>query len=134
MQARPRGIHLIGDEILAAIDLQGIEKGLLHLLLLHTSAGLLLTENASPGVRLDLDRWLRDAVPDGWERFEHRLEGPDDMPAHVGSALFGASLTLPLERGRPALGRWQGVALAELRESGGRRTVRATVMGIVRSE
>jgi len=134
LQARPRGIHLIGDEILAAIDLQGIETGLLHLFLLHTSAGLLLTENASPEVRLDLDRWLRDAVPDGWGRFEHRLEGPDDMPAHLGSALFGASLTLPLERGRLALGRWQGVALAELRESGGRRTVRATVMGVVRPE
>ena len=129
LRPRPRGIHLITDEVVDAVDLRGVEVGLLHLFLRHTSAGLLLTENASPAVRRDLDRWLRDAVPDGWEAFEHTLEGPDDMPAHVGSALFGVSLTIPVTDGRLALGTWQGVALAELRERGGARELVATLAG-----
>ncbi len=128
LRARPRGVHLVTDEIVTAVDLGGVATGLVHLFLKHTSAGLLLTENASPAVRRDLDRWLRDAVPDGWPPFEHTLEGPDDMPAHVGSALFGASLTLPIQDGRLALGTWQGIALAELRDRGGSRRVRATVV------
>ncbi len=129
LRPRSRGIHLITDEVVASVDLAGVEVGLLHLFLRHTSAGLLLTENASPAVRRDLDRWLRDAAPDGWQSFEHTLEGPDDMPAHVGSALFGVSLTIPVADGRLALGTWQGVALAELREHGGARTLLATVAG-----
>ena len=128
LRARPRGVHLVTDEIVTAVDLGGVATGLVHLFLKHTSAGLLLTENASPAVRRDLDRWLRDAVPDGWPPLEHTLEGPDDMPAHVGSALFGASLTLPVQDGRLALGTWQGIALAELRDRGGSRRVRATVV------
>jgi len=127
LRPRPRGIHLITDEVVDGVDLHGVEVGLLHLFLRHTSAGLLLTENASPAVRRDLDRWLRDAVPDGWEAFEHTLEGPDDMPAHVGSVLFGVSLTIPVADGRLALGTWQGVALAELRERGGARKLIATI-------
>lgn len=127
---RPRGVHLVTDEIVSAVDLGGAEAGLLHLFLRHTSAGLLLTENASPEVRRDLDRWLRDAVPDGWTPFEHTLEGPDDMPAHVGSALFGVSLTLPVREGRLALGTWQGIALAELRERGGSRRIAATLTAV----
>jgi secondary thiamine-phosphate synthase enzyme len=128
LRPRPRGVHLVTDEVVAALDLSGVATGLVHLFLQHTSAGLLLTENASPAVRRDLDRWLRDAVPDGWPPFEHTLEGPDDMPAHVGSALFGVSLTLPVQDGRLALGTWQGIALAELRDRGGARRVRATVV------
>lgn len=124
---RSRGVHLITDEVLHAVDLDGVDVGLLHLFLRHTSAGLLLTENASPEVRADLGRWLRDAVPDGWRGFRHTLEGPDDMPAHVGSALFGVSMTLPVSRGRLALGTWQGIALAELRERGGARRIAATL-------
>lgn len=129
LPAKPRGIHLVTEAIEDGIDLVGIDTGVLQLFLQHTSAGLLLTENASPAVRRDLDRWLRDAVPDGWAPFEHTLEGPDDMPAHVGSALFGVSLTIPLASGRLALGTWQGVALAELREAGGRRRITATAFG-----
>lgn len=124
---RSRGVHLITDEVLHGVDLDGAEVGLLHLFLRHTSAGLLLTENASAEVRADLERWLRDAVPDGWRGFRHTLEGPDDMPAHVGSALFGVSLTIPVEERRLMLGTWQGIALAELRERGGPRRIRATL-------
>ena len=129
LDPRPRGVHLITPEVTGALDLEGVRAGLLHLFLRHTSAGLLLTENASPEVRGDLDRWLRDAVPDGWRGFRHTQEGPDDMPAHVGSALFGASLTIPIRDGRLALGTWQGIALAELRERGGGRRLTATVLG-----
>lgn len=124
----PRGVHLITPKIAAAVDLSGVSSGVLHLFLRHTSAGLLLTENASPEVRHDLDRWLRDAVPDGWSGFRHRQEGPDDMPAHVGSALFGVSLTLPVQGGRLALGTWQGVALAELRQRATARRLTATLL------
>lgn len=128
LDARPRGIHLITREVTGAIDpIPG--DGVLHLFLRHTSAGLLLTENASPEVRHDLDRWLRDAVPDGWRGFRHTQEGPDDMPAHVASALFGVSLTIPIRSGRLALGTWQGIALAEGRERGGPRKLSATVIG-----
>jgi secondary thiamine-phosphate synthase enzyme len=121
-------VHLITDEVVDALDLGGVATGQLELLLLHTSAGLLLTENASPAVRRDLMRWFDQAVPYGWSRFEHDLEGPDDMPAHVGSALFGASLSLPVEDGRLALGTWQGIALAELRDDAGPRRLAATLI------
>lgn len=130
LNARSRGIHLVTDEILDAIDLSGLDTGLLQLFLQHTSAGLLLTENASPAVRRDLDRWLRHVVPDGWAPFEHTLEGPDDMPAHVGSALFGVTLSVPVAHGRLALGTWQGIALAELRDAAGPRRVTATTFGV----
>lgn len=122
-----RGVHLITDEVLRGVDLGGADVGLLHLFLRHTSAGLLLTENASPEVRGDIARWLRDAVPDGWPKFRHTLEGPEDMLAHVGSVLFGVSLTIPVEDGRLMLGTWQGIALAELRERGGPRRICATL-------
>lgn len=125
---RPRGVHLVTREVEAALDLRGVRTGLLHLFLQHTSAGLLLTENASPEVRGDLERWLRDAVPDGWSGFRHTLEGPDDMPAHVGSALLGVSLAIPVDDGRLALGSWQGIALAELREQGGPRRIVLTLL------
>ncbi len=128
----PRGVHLVHGALLdgvraAGMPLDATAAGLLHLHLLHTSAGLFLTENASPDVRRDLDAWMRDVVPDGWPGFRHTLEGPDDMPAHVGSALVGVQLALPVEDGRLVLGRWQGIALAEFREDGGARRVRATL-------
>ena len=125
---RPRGVHLITDEVVDAVDLSGARTGQLELFLLHTSAGLLLTENASPAVRRDLVRWFDEAVPYGWSRFEHDLEGPDDMSAHVASALFGTSLSLPVENGRLALGTWQGIALAELRDHAGARRLSATLL------
>lgn len=103
--------------------------GLLHLHLLHTSAGLALNENASSDVRADLERWLDRAVPDGAGYFRHTLEGPDDMPAHVKSVLTGQSLTLPIRDGALAVGTWQGIYLCEFRNRGGRRRVLATLHG-----
>jgi secondary thiamine-phosphate synthase enzyme len=129
-ESRPRGIHLITDEVLAALpELGGISVGMLHLLIQHTSASLTLNENASPEVRADLEAWLDRAVPEGAANWTHTLEGDDDMPAHVKAALVGPSLTLPLRGGRPALGAWQGIYLCEHRDRGGSRSVVATAWG-----
>ncbi|HVX33908.1 MAG TPA: secondary thiamine-phosphate synthase enzyme YjbQ [Solirubrobacterales bacterium] len=129
-EPRPRGIHLVTGEVLAALpELGDFAVGVLHLLIQHTSASLSLNENASPEVRADLDAWLDRAVPEGAPYWTHTLEGDDDMPAHLKAALLGPSLTLPLREGRPALGTWQGIYLCEHRDRGGRRSVVATAWG-----
>jgi secondary thiamine-phosphate synthase enzyme len=129
-EPRPRGIHLVTGEVLAALpELDDFGVGILHLLIRHTSASLTLSENASPEVRADLDAWLDRAVPEGASLWTHTLEGDDDMPAHVKAALMGPSLTLPLREGRPALGTWQGIYLCEHRDRGGARSVVATAWG-----
>src|SRR5688500_439811 len=116
LAARPRGVHLVTGEIVAAWpELARCRAGLAHLLLQHTSASLALGENADPDVRADLERWISHAVPDGWSAFEHVAEGPDDMPAHVKCALIGASLSVPVRDGALALGTWQGIYLCEHR-------------------
>jgi secondary thiamine-phosphate synthase enzyme len=130
LRERARGLHLVTDEVLAALpELASVEVGLLHLLIQHTSASLALNENASPEVRADLESWLDRAIPEGASNWTHTLEGEDDMPAHVKAALLGPSLTLPIARGRPALGTWQGIYLGEHRDRGGPRMVIATVFG-----
>jgi len=123
LEARARGIHLVGDEVEAGLpELRALGTGLLHLHLLHTSAGLALNENASPDVRADLESWLDRAVPEGAGYWRHTLEGADDMPAHVKSMLSGQSLTLPVADGAPLLGAWQGIYLCEFRDRGGPRS------------
>lgn len=129
LKARSRGLHLVTDEVLAGIPLQGRKVGLLHLFLQHTSAALTLNENADPDVRGDMERWLNQAVPENAPYYEHTLEGPDDMPAHVKSSLLGASLILPVRDGRLALGSWQGIWLCEFRHQGGSRRLLATLQG-----
>jgi secondary thiamine-phosphate synthase enzyme len=128
--SRPRGFHLVTGEVLEALpELADVQTGLLHLLIQHTSASLSLNENASPDVRRDLETWFKQAVPERAPYWTHTLEGSDDMPAHVKAALLGASLTLPVARGRLALGTWQGIYLCEHRERGGSRSVVATLWG-----
>ncbi len=123
-------MHLVGAEIEAALpELPEVGIGLLHLHLLHTSAGLALNENASPDVRRDLETWLDRAVPEGADYWRHTLEGLDDMPAHVKSVLTGSSLTVPIAAGEPALGTWQGIYLCEFRDRGGARRLVATLHG-----
>jgi secondary thiamine-phosphate synthase enzyme len=130
LEARPRGVHLVTAEVLAALpEIADLGVGILHLLIQHTSASLTLNENASPEVRADLDAWLDRAVPAGAAYWTHTLEGDDDMPAHVKAALMGPSLTLPLRGGRPALGTWQGIYLCEHRDRGGPRSLVATAWG-----
>ncbi len=130
LQARPRGFHLVGDEVIAAFpELGDIGAGLLHLHILHTSASLALNENASADVRADLESWFNEAVREDAPYWRHTFEGPDDMPAHVKSVLIGPSLTIPIASGAPALGTWQGIYLCEHRDRGGSRRVIATLNG-----
>lgn len=130
LEARPRGFHIVTREILEGVTgLDQMAIGILHLLIRHTSASLALNENASPDVRRDFETWFDRAVPDGAPYWTHTLEGPDDMAAHVKSALLGPSLTLPISQGRPALGTWQGIYLCEHRDRGGPRSVVATAWG-----
>jgi len=130
---RPRGFHLITRDVEdALLGAPRLRVGLLHVFLRHTSASLSLGENASPDVRRDLERYFTRAVPDGDPIFEHDLEGPDDMPAHVKSALLGVSLTLPVTDGRLALGRWQGIYLCEHRDHAEARSLMLTLSGETR--
>jgi secondary thiamine-phosphate synthase enzyme len=130
LKSRPRGFHLVTSEILAALpELSRVRIGFLHLFLQHTSASLFLNENADPDVRRDFEHWSRQAMPDGAKYLVHRLEGPDDMPAHLKSGLFGTSQTIPVGAGRLLLGTWQGVYLGEHRDEGSSRTVVATLWG-----
>ncbi len=130
LQARPRGFHLVTGEVLDELpELRELQVGVLQLLLQHTSASLALNENASPDVRRDFETWFDRAVPEGASYWTHTLEGDDDMPAHVKTALLGPSLLLPVSSGRLALGTWQGIYLCEHRERGGARSLMATAWG-----
>ena len=127
---RPRGFHLVTDEVVeAAPRLRELEVGLATLLIQHTSASLTLNENASPDVRRDFESWFDRAVPEDAPYWTHTLEGADDMPAHIKASLTGPSLILPVRAGRLALGTWQGIYLCEHRDSGGPRTAVLTAFG-----
>lgn len=128
LQARPRGCHLVTDEVVRHLGALP-QTGLLHLLLKHTSAGLCLNENWDADVRRDLNAILDHIVPENQSYFLHTLEGADDMPAHAKSALVGATLTIPITNGRQNLGTWQGIYLCEFRNHGGARTLTATIIG-----
>jgi secondary thiamine-phosphate synthase enzyme len=130
LPAVQRGFHLVTDRILDALpELSELDAGLLHLLIQHTSASLAMNENASPDVRRDFETWSNEVVPERASYWTHTLEGADDMPAHIKGALFGPTLTLPISRGRLALGTWQGIYLCEHRDRGGERSIVATVFG-----
>ncbi len=107
----------------------GIVSGICQVFCRHTSASLVLTENADPTVRADLEAFISRLVPDGDPIFRHTAEGPDDMPAHVRSVLTQSGLSLPVGGGRCLLGTWQGVYLWEHRSAGHRRHVTVTVLG-----
>jgi len=129
LKARPRGVHLVTSEIVAAVpELREIGVGLAHIFIRHTSASLTLNENASPDVRRDFETWFNEAVPEDFA-WTHTLEGADDMPAHVKASLMGPSLTLPIAGGRLALGTWQGIYLCEHRDRGGSRSLLVTLNG-----
>lgn len=130
LKPRPRGLHLVTQEVVAALPrLTQMKVGLLHVFIQHTSASLSLNENADPDVRADMQRWLDRAVPENAPYFEHTTEGADDMPAHLKTVLLGCELTIPIREGRLALGTWQGIYLGEHRDAGGARTLVATVWG-----
>lgn len=129
LSPKPRGFHLITDEILQAIDLSKIKVGMLNLFLQHTSASLCINENCEREVRTDLEH-LSNELMDHKPYYEHTYEGDDDMPAHAKSAFFGVSLNIPITDGKLNLGTWQGIYLGEHREYGGSRSLVITASGI----
>ena len=127
---RNRGFHLITHELLAAIpELADVEKGIANIFIKHTSASLTINENVSPEVKTDLKNYFDKLVADSLPYFEHTIEGPDDMSAHVKSSLLGYSLNIPVTNGAFNLGTWQGIYLCEHRHHGGSRKVVITVFG-----
>jgi secondary thiamine-phosphate synthase enzyme len=129
LTARRRGFHLITPEIVNALpELGRIKVGLLHVFIQHTSASLSINENADPDVPADLETAFDRLAPED-ARYRHTCEGPDDMPAHVKSALLGCSLSVPISDGRLCLGTWQGIYLCEHRNRGGARNLVLTVSG-----
>lgn len=123
----PRGIHLVTGEVMRQLPPLP-EKGLLNLLVKHTSAALALNENADPDVRHDLNMIFDRLVPENAPFYLHTDEGPDDMPSHAKSVIVGSALTLPITDGHLNLGTWQGIYLCEFRDYGGPRRVVATIL------
>ena len=128
LRAYPRGVHKITDEILRQLPPLPA-RGILTLLIKHTSAALALNENADPDVRRDMAAILDRIVPENAPFYTHTDEGPDDMPAHAKAILVGPSLTLPITNGRSNLGTWPGIYLCEFRDYGGARALVATIVG-----
>jgi len=126
---RGRGLIEIPDKVSPRVTASGIAHGLLTLFVRHTSASLLIQENADPAVLRDLEHFFARLVADGDPLYEHRQEGPDDMPAHVRAALTQVQLSIPVIDGTPALGTWQGIYLYEHRTAGARREVVLHLLG-----
>lgn len=130
LPARKRGFHLITDEIEQQLpQLSAVSVGLLHLFIQHTSASLTINENADPTVRHDMEQHFNRFVPEGAPYYQHDYEGDDDMPAHIKASVLGTNITIPITKGRLALGTWQGIYLGEHREQGGNRRFVATISG-----
>ena len=124
-----QGVQEITREISAWVSAQPIRDGLLTVFIRHTSASLLIQENADPDVQRDLESFFGQLVPEDPRLYLHTAEGADDMPAHIKSSLLGCELTIPVHRGGLRLGTWQGIYLCEHRNDGGARRVIATVQG-----
>ncbi len=129
VNTRGRGTTDLTTDVQAIVRDSGVKTGLCNVFLRHTSASLMICENADPAVLRDLETFMSRLVPDGDPMFTHTAEGPDDMPAHVRSILTQSDLTIPVTVGRCALGTWQGIYLWEHRHRGHRRTVVVTVTG-----
>ncbi len=126
LPAYRKGFHLITNLINNALsDLP--EIGILNIFIQHTSAGLTINENADPSVRVDLNSFFEQLVPENIEYFTHTIEGADDMPAHIKASIFGNSLNIPIQNHSLALGIWQGIYLCEFRNHGGQRKLILTV-------
>jgi secondary thiamine-phosphate synthase enzyme len=124
-----RGTYELTLEVARIVAASGVTAGLATVFVHHTSASLLVCENADPEVRADLERWLARAVPDGDALFRHVAEGLDDMPAHVRSALTQTSIAIPIQGGKLDLGTWQGLYLYEHRLAGHARRISVTIVG-----
>lgn len=126
---RGRGTYDLSEQVERAVRSSGIRTGLCHVFIRHTSASLIICENADPAVMQDLETFMQRQVPDGDPMFTHTAEGPDDMPAHVRSVLTQTGLNIPVTEGRCALGTWQGIYLWEHRLAPHNRKVMLTISG-----
>lgn len=125
-----RGFHLITDEVLRQLpEIKSIKVGILHIFIQHTSAAISINENVDVTVRNDFETFTNDMVSEDYPHFIHTYEGPDDMPAHIKSSLYGNQLNLPISSGKLNLGTWQGIYLCEFRNQGGPRKLVITIMG-----
>ncbi len=128
--AKPRGFHLITDDILIEIpEIKSIKIGLINVFIKHTSASLTINEDADPTVRLDFESHFNKMVPENQTYYQHTFEGSDDMPAHLKTSILGSSIQLPITNGKLNLGTWQGIYLCEHRNHGGNRKLVVTVLG-----
>ena len=130
LNPRPRGFHLITNEILQNIqEIGDISIGTMEIFIKHTSASLTINEDADPTVRDDFESHFNQIVPENAPYYKHTIEGPDDMPAHLKSSILGSSVTIPITNGALNLGTWQGIYLCEHRNHGGSRNVVLTLTG-----
>ena len=120
VETKGQGLYEITSQVRALVK---IDEGLCTLFVRHTSASLVIQENADPTARQDLERWLNRLVPDGDPFYRHDAEGPDDMPAHIKAALTATSLSIPISEKKLLLGQWQGIYLWEHRHQGSRREI-----------
>ena len=118
-----QGLHEFTDRIEAVVREAGMKEGLCTLFVRHTSASLLVQENADPSAKRDIERWLNRLVPESDPLYTHQNEGPDDMPAHLKAALTATSISIPIDGGKLALGTWQGIYLWEHRHQRGARQI-----------
>ncbi len=123
----PRGYHLITHYITSQLE-KLPDTGMVHLFIKHTSAALILNENADPSVRSDFESFINKMIPENDTVYKHIMEGDDDMPAHIKSSVFGQGVWIPVTKGRLNLGTWQGIYLCEFRNHGGSRRIVMTIL------
>ena len=130
LNRKPRGFHLVTDEILKCIpEIKNFTKGIAHVFIKHTSASLIINENADPTVREDMESHFNVMVPEHAGYYKHTLEGSDDMTSHIKASVLGSSISIPVSNGNFNLGTWQGIYLCEHRNNGGKRKVVVTIIG-----
>ena len=130
IKPKPRGFSLITGEIEKQIPaLKNIKRGIAHIFIMHTSAGLTVNENADPSVRRDFETFFNRLVPEDTSMYEHTAEGADDMVSHIKNSLLGSSVTLPVKDGHFHTGTWQGIYLCEFRNRSRNRNLTVTIFG-----
>ena len=126
----PRGFHIITEEVIQSVqEIDNLSVGILHVFIKHTSASLAINEGADPAVRIDFETFFSKIVPENSSDFIHNDEGPDDMPAHIKSALLGSSLSIPIKDGKADLGTWQDIYICEHRNHPRSRKLTLTLQG-----
>lgn len=127
LMSYPRGFHLVTDEIVKKLS-RLPEKGIVNIIIKHTSAAIAINENADYTVRKDFEAFFNKLIPDSTKMFTHNTEGDDDMPAHLKASIIGQTLCIPITNGKLNLGTWQGIYLCEFRDHGGPRQILVTII------